>query len=130
MAVPTEPTYSVEAKEDAHIAFLALIDAGAAAGYINIRDSGDVLLAQILFDDPAGTVSAVTGQLTFDIAGPDASADATGTAAYGELCDSDANVHLSLPAQSGTVAVSGYIVINTLSIVLGSPVTVVSAIIG
>jgi hypothetical protein len=130
MAVPVSATYSVGVKEAAHISFRDLIDAGSSNGYVNIRDSSDVLLAQIDLSDPCGTVDAGTGQLTLSIAGPDTSADATGTAAYAEFCDSDANVLLSLPAQSGGVPVSGYIVINTLEIIAGGQVDIVSATIG
>ena len=130
MAVPSVATYSVAALEDAHTTFRDLIDAGTGAGKIFIRDSADVLLAEIPLVDPCGTVSGVTGQLTFAISGPDTSADATGTAAYAEIADSDNNVHLSIPAQAGTVAVSGYIVMNTLSVIAASPVSIVSAVIG
>jgi len=131
MAVPSVATYSVDAKEAAHIAFRDLIDAGSSNGSLKIRDSSDVLLAQIPLADPCGTVSSSTGVLTFDVtSAEDTSADATGTAAYGEFCDSDGNVHLSLPTQAGSSAVSGKLVLNTLSIVSGGPVTLVSATIG
>jgi len=131
MAVPSVATYSVKAKEEAHKAFRTLIDAGSAAGRLKIRDSADVLLANIPLADPCGTVSSGTGVLTFDVtAAEDTSADATGTAAYGEFTDSDGVVHLSLPTQAGTAAVSGKLVLNTLSIVSGGPVTLVSATIG
>ena len=46
------------------------------------------------------------------------------------LCDSDGDVHLAIPCQAGTAAVSGKFVLNTLAIVSGSPVEVVSATIG
>lgn len=130
MAVPSVATYSAAAKIDANEAFLALIDAGAGAGKIRIRSSSDVLLAEIPLEDPAGTVNQSTGVLTLAIDGPDSSADATGTAAYCEVCDSANTVHLSIPAQQGTAAVSGKIVLNTLSIVQGGPVEIVSATIG
>lgn len=130
MAVPSVATYSTAAKKDANDAFLALIDAGSGAGKIRVRSSADTLLAEIALNDPAGTVNAGTGVLTLSIAGPDSSANATGTAAYCEICDSDNTVHLSIPAQQGTVAVSGKIVFNTLSIVSGGPVEIVSATIG
>lgn len=131
MAVPASATYSVKAKEEAHKAFRDLIDAGSAAGRLKIRDSADVLLADIPLADPCGTVSSGTGVLTFDVtAAEDTSADATGTAAYCEFTDSDGVVHLSLPTQAGTAAVSGKLVLNTLSIVSGGPVTLVSATIG
>lgn len=129
MTVPTVATYSAAALVAAHTSFKDLIDIGTA-GSIKIRDSADVLLAQVPLSDPCGTVNGTTGQLTFSIAGPDTSADASGTAAYGEFCDSSGTVHLSLPAQAGTVAVSGKIVLNTLSIVAGGPVAVLTATVG
>ncbi len=129
MAVPSVATYSAAALVAAHTSFKTLIDAGTA-GSIKIRDSSDVLLAQIPLSDPCGSVNGTTGQLTFSIAGPDSSADASGTAAYGEFCASDGTVHLSLPAQAGSVAVSGKLVLNTLSIIAGGPVGIVTATIG
>lgn len=129
MPAPSSATYSAAALVAAHTSFKDLIDAGTA-GSIKIRDSSDVLLAQIPLSDPCGSVNGTTGQLTFSIAGPDSSADASGTAAYGEFCASDGTVHLSLPAQAGSVAVSGKLVLNTLSIVAGGPVAILSAIIG
>ena len=129
MPAPSSATYSAVALVAAHTSFKDLIDAGTA-GSIKIRDSSDVLLAQIPLSDPCGSVNGTTGQLTFSIAGPDSSADASGTAAYGEFCASDGTVHLSLPAQSGSVAVSGKLVLNTLSIVAGGPVAIISATIG
>ena len=130
MAVPTVATYSAAALVAAHTAFKDLIDAGIAGGSIKIRDAADVLLATVPLTDPCGTVNPTTGQLTITMAGRDESADATGTAAYGEFCDSAGLVHLSLPAQAGSAAVSGKIVINSLSIVAGGPVEVLSATVG
>lgn len=129
MPAPAQATYSAAAKIDAHEAFLALIDAGAAAGKIKIRDNSDVLLGTITLTDPAGTVNGTTGQLTLTAAAaPTAVAD--GTAAYAEITDSDDTVHLSLPAEAGTSPVSGKVVINTLTIVTGATITLVSATIG
>ena len=130
MAVPSVATYSAASLVAAHTAFRDLIDAGTAGGSIKIRDAADVLLATIPLTDPCGTVNATTGQLTITPSGRDESADATGTAAYGEFCDSNGLVHLSLPAQAGSAAVSGKIVINSLSIVAGGPVEVLSATVG
>jgi len=129
MAVPSEATYSAAALIAAQTSFLDLIDAGVAAGSVKIRDGADVLLAEVPLTDPAGTVD-VAGQLTFTFSGPDTSADADGTAAYGEFCDSNGLVHLSLPAQQGTSAVSGYLVINSLLIFSGAPVSIISATVG
>lgn len=130
MPAPTVATYSVAALVAAHTALRDVIDSGAGAGFIRVRNSADVLLGQVPLSDPCGTVNGTTGQLTLSIAGADTSADATGTAAYCEICDSDGDVHLALPAQAGTTAVIGKIVFNTLSIVAGGPVEVLSAVIG
>ena len=130
MAAPTVATYSAAALVAANTSFKDLIDAGAGAGSIKIRDAADVLLAQIPLTDPCGTVNGATGQLTITPSGRDESADATGTAAYGEFCDSAGLVHLSLPAQAGSAAVIGKIVINSLSIVAGGPVEALSATVG
>ena len=130
MAVPSIATYSVAALVAAHTAFKDLIDAGVSAGSIKIRNSADVLLAQIPLTDPCGSVNGGTGQLSITPSARDESADASGTAAYGEFCDSAGLVHLALPAQAGSAAVSGKIVINTLTIVAAGPVEVVSATIG
>ena len=130
MAVPSVATYSASALVAAHTSFRDLIDSGSGAGSIKIRGSSDVLLAQIPLTDPCGTVNGTTGQLTITPSGRDESADASGTAAYGEFCNSNGTVYLSLPAQAGGTAVSGKIVINTLSIIAGAPVELVSATIG
>lgn len=130
MPAPSVYTYSAAALVAAHTSFRDLIDSGASAGFIRIRDAADVLLAQVPLSDPCGSVNGTTGQLTFSIAGPDTSADASGTAAYGEFCDSDGDVHLALPAEQGTVAVSGKIVLNTQAIIVGGTVSVISATIG
>lgn len=131
MPAPASATYSATALVQAHTSFRDLIDSGSSAGFVRIRNSSDTLLAQIPLADPCGTVNGTTGQLTFDVTNAkDTSADATGTAAYAEFCDSDGDVHLSLPAEAGTTPVSGKIVLNTLSIVSGGPVELVSATIG
>ena len=130
MAVPTVATYSVSALVAAHTSFRDLIDSGSGAGFVRFRDAADVLLAQVPLSDPCGTVNGATGQLTLSIAGPDSSADADGTAAYAEFCDSDGDVHVALPAQAGTVPVPGKVVLNTLTIAAGGPVAVLSATVG
>jgi hypothetical protein len=107
-----------------------LVDAAVGAAFFRVRSAADVLLAQIPMNDPCGSVSGVTGQLTFSISGPDASADASGTVAYVEVCDAAGVVHLALPVTTGSVAVAGYAVFNTLSIIAGAPVYMVSATIG
>jgi hypothetical protein len=127
MPAPVSATYSGAAKVSANTSFRDLIDSGSGAGFVRIRSSADVLLAQCPLNDPCGSVNGTTGLLTFSFNGRDESADATGTAAYAEFCTSAGTVHLSLPAEAGTVAVNGKIVINSLSILSGGPVEIVSA---
>lgn len=130
MPAPSVATYSAAALVAAHTSFRDLIDSGSGAGFVRIRDSADVLLAQCPLNDPCGTVNGTTGLLTLSFAGPDDSADATGTAAYGEVCNSDGTVHLSLPAQAGTSPVSGKLVLNSLSVAAGGALEVLTATIG
>lgn len=130
MTVPAVATYSAAALVAAHTSFRDLIDTGSGNGKVRIRDSADVLLAEIPLSDPCGSVNGTTGQLTFSISGPDTSADATGTAAYAEFCDVAGTSQLALPAQAGTSSVSGKIVLNTLSIIAGGTVELISAVIG
>lgn len=130
MAVPSVATYAAAALVAAQTSFRDLLDSGSGAGFVRVRDAADVLLAQIPMNDPCGTVNGTTGQLTITFSGPDTSADASGTAAYGELCNSSGTVYLSLPTQAGSSAVSGKLVLNTLTIVTGGPVEIVNATIG
>jgi hypothetical protein len=130
MAVPSSATYSAAALIAAHTSFRDLIDSGSGAGFVRIRDAADVLLAQVPLNDPCGSVNGTTGQLALSFSGRDESADAGGTAAYAEFCDSDGDVHLALPAISGTSPVANRIVMNTLAIVSGTPVEILSATVG
>lgn len=129
MPAPSAATYSAAALIAAHNALVTLIDTGAGNGTIKVRTSADALLATVNLDDPCGTVNGTTGQLTLT---PDnvPNASATGTAAYGEICDVAGAVVLALPAEAGSAAVSGKIVFNTLSFVSGTPVEILSATIG
>lgn len=131
MPAPAQATYSVAALVAAHTAFRDLLDSHATLpGLIRVRDASDVLLGTVTLTDPCGSVNGETGQLTLSIAARDESADANGTAAYGELCDGSGAVHLALPCQAGTAPVSGKLVLNTLTIVAGGPIEISSATIG
>lgn len=130
MTIPTSATFSAAALVAAHTSFRDLLDAGSSAGIVKIRDAAGVLLAAVVMTDPCGTVDGSTGRLTLTMSGPDTSADASGTTAYAEFCDGDGLVHLSLPATSGTESEPGFIVLNTLSIIVGGPVGISSATVG
>lgn len=130
MPAPSNATYSVAAQIAAHTAFRDLLDAGGLAGAVQIKDDDDVLLAEIPLTYPCGTVDALTGQLTITPDGRDEEADASGTAAYAEFCDSDGVVHLSLPARQGSDSRPAYITLNTLMLIEGGPVELVSVTVG
>ena len=130
MPAPTVATYSVLALAAAQTSFRDLLDAGGGAGSIKIRDAADVLLAVVPLSLPSGSVNGATGQLTLTAGGRDESADASGTASYGEFCDGDGAVHLSLPAQAGSGVVVGKLVINSLTIAAGDQVEVLAATVG
>jgi hypothetical protein len=129
MPAPSAPTYSTAALVAAHTSFRNLIDGGSGPGKIRVRSASDVLLAEVILTDPCGTVNGTTGQLTFTFATQEDAATA-GTAAYGEFCDSANVVHLALPCEAGTSAVSGKLVLNSLTLVGGGPVEIISATVG
>jgi hypothetical protein len=130
MAVPTVTTYAVASLVAAHEAFLTLVDTGAGNGSIRIRDSSDVLLAEIDLDDPAGTVAPGSGQLTFAFTTGNALALVSGAAAYGEVCDVGGTPLVAMPAAVGVAPSAGYIVISDLGLTSGIAVTIISATLG
>lgn len=114
-------------------AFITLIDAAVAAGVIKIYTAAQpasaetaitdqTLLAEIPFNDPCGTVGAGTGVLTMDVDPvlEDASANATGTAAWARIEDGDGNTIFD--CNVGTADAT--IILNTTSIVAGGPVQI------
>ena len=113
----------------AHTALIALLDGGATHGYIGIFDSGDTLLARIDLGTPGGTVNGTTGALTLAMDGREDSAPASGTADYATIFNGDDTAYRSLPCQEGASAVSGACVLNTMSIIEGGPVEIISAVI-
>ena len=129
MAVPTVATFSIEAKTASNTSFGDTVDGAATAGNVKIRDSADLLLAIIVLDDPSYTINAGTGQATFTGPGGDVGVG-NGTAAYGEMCDGDGVVLLSLPAAQGTSPLSGSLVLNSLSILVAQSVQITSITVG
>ena len=116
-------------------AITARVDAGSAAGFIRIYDgampatadtalSGNTMLAELTCSDPsAAAASAKT--LTFSAITQDASADASGTATFFRIVDSDSNVVLQgdITASGG----GGAIEMNTTSIIAGGPIQITNA---
>lgn len=109
-----------------------LIDAGAGAGTIRFYDNPQpadaddaittqTLLAELAFADPSAP-NASAGTLTFNAITDDASANATGTASWARIVDSNGNNIFD--CNVGTS--SATIILNTTSIVAGGPVEITS----
>jgi hypothetical protein len=115
-------TYSTAAKNARLNAVVTLIDAGAAAGVLQIGTAGMAsVLAEFTLADPCGTVA--TGVLTFDFDPDisDTSANNSGTAAAARIRDSDGNDIIT----GLTVGTSGTdIVLDSTSITAGQTVTI------
>lgn len=109
------------------------IDAGAGAGTIKFYTAPmptlpsdaittQTLLGTLTFSDPCGTVSA--GTFTAAAITQDASADATGTAAWARVADSTgatvADVDVTNIGGGGTAQ------LNTVNVVLGGPILISS----
>lgn len=126
------PELSNAARSAAADAVVDLIDAGAGAGKLRIYDgtqpagpdtavSSQVLLAELTFGDPAFG-AASNGVATANAITADASANATGTATWFRVLDSN-NVAIC----DGSVGTSSAdLVLNTASIVSGAQVSVTS----
>ncbi len=119
--------YSADLWIAAHGAALAVIEGGASDPTIKIRDSGDVLLATAVLDETGSTCSGTTGDITFAILTQEDAAPASGTASYAEICDGDGAVHATMDCVQGSSPVAGACVMNTLAIVSGAPVDILSA---
>lgn len=114
----------------AHTAVLDRIDANGAGSYFNIYDSDNVLLVKFVMDYPSGSVNGTTGRLTLTASvTPDGLA--TGTADHAEFFDAnDISLISGIPCASGTNTVAGTCVMSSLSVVIDSPVDLVSFTIG
>lgn len=127
-----DPRLSNAAASAAADAVVDLIDAGSGAGTIKIYDGtiptnantaigSQVLLATLTFSDPAFG-SASNGVATANSITSDSSADATGTAAWARIADSNGNTVMDV-----TVGTSGEdINFNTVSFVSGATIAISS----
>jgi hypothetical protein len=116
----------------------ALVDAGSGAGKLRIYDgsqpadadtaiSGQTLLAELTFSDPSfGAASG--GVLTANSITSDSSANASGTAAWFRVVDSDANAVFDGDV-STSAAGTGDLQLDSTSITAGQTVSVSSFVI-
>jgi hypothetical protein len=124
MSVPTAATYSAAALIPANTGLLSQLNGGT----LKLRNAADALLATLTLPNPAGTVNGTTGVLTLStVAGTVAT---EGTAAYGEFCQSDGTVILSIPTIASAIAVSGRLALNTLTLIQGADITLLPGTLG
>lgn len=114
----------------AHTELVALLDADALPAKMTAHDAADTLLATVTLGDPCGSVDGTTGQLTLNIAVREEAAPAGGDVSYWTIRDGAGLAYRSLPAEVGTTPVAGKVVMNTLAVVAGGPVEVLSATVG
>ena len=126
MPVPVALEFAPTALVAAHQALLDTLETGAGDPTLVILDEDDATLATSVIS--AGAVNGTTGQLTLTVSSVVASV--SGIAAYGEIRDAGGVKQIAMPAQAGGVAVSGKLVINTLTIIAGQPVNLASLTVG
>lgn len=111
----------------------AAIDAGAGAGTIKVYNgtqpttandavTTQTLLATLTFSDPCGSTSA--GTLTMSAITQDAAADATGTATWARIADSNGATVFDVDVSS--TGAGGTLQFNTTNFVIGGPVLISS----
>ena len=118
--------YSAAAWVAAHTALLTLIEDGASDSKIKLYDGDDVLLGEFVIDDATSDVSGTTGDITIAISTQEDAAIAGGTASYITICDGDGDVVYKMSCQQGTEAVAGKCVMNSLTIIQGAPIDILS----
>ena len=120
--------YSAAAWVAAHTALLTLIEAGGGDSKIKLYDNGSpaVLLGEFVIDDATSDVSGTTGDITIEISTQEDAALAGGTASYITICDGDGDVVYKMSCQQGTEAVAGKCVMNSLTIIQGAPIDILS----
>ena len=130
MPVPTQATYSLEAKIAANTAFRDLIDSKPGSGCLFLMDSADSEIEYFGLTVPCGTVSPTTGKLTLTTEITTKYAAGDHDIAYAVITDADGVEYLRLPAQEGSAPVSGKTVISSTHISNGEPIEIVSFEIG
>lgn len=121
--------YSAAAWIAAHTALLNLIESGAGVPKLKLYDTTvpAVLLGEFGIDETDSVVSGVTGDITLAIATQEDAALASGTASYLDICNGDGNVVYRMSCEQGTTAVTGKCVLNSISIISGAPIDIISS---
>ena len=119
-------SYSLNAWIAGYTALLGEITSGSGDPTVSIFSAADVLLAEATIDTATSEVNGTTGDITIEIDVQEAAAPAGGTASYAQIINGDAEPTVQVPCQAGSSPVAGYCVLNTLTIVSGAPVEILS----
>lgn len=123
-------TYSVDALVAANTAFRDLVDAQTGSASIVLTDDAGTVLGTVTLASPSASVDGATGQLAFSDDGTSHTAIADGTAVWAEIMDGAGVAHLTLPAVQDVTGLSGFCVINTITITNGAPIVLQSLLVG
>ena len=104
---------------------LVKIYSGTQPANANTGLSGNTLLATLTCSDPAAP-SASGATLTLDAITRDTSADASGTATWARVTDSDGNTVFDCDVGGTAEETTGTIQLNTSTLVAGGPVELAS----
>lgn len=130
MPVPTQATYSLEAKIAAHFAIKELIESDSFPGCIAFMDENDEEMFRGNFTNPCGTIDSVTGSLTLTLSTAQQTINQGGTVAYAVIMSNFGSECLRLPAEQGNSPVNGKAVLENLTFVGGETVEVAPIVIG
>lgn len=129
-------TLSDDSKDAVLNALKGRIDNGGAAGSIKIYTgtkpagpgtaiTNQVLLGTLALSYPCGAVAG--GALTFGPITQDSQADATGTATWARIFDSNGNAKIDVDAS--VTGGSGFMQMNTTSVIFNGPILINSCVI-
>ncbi len=120
---------SLRAWVGCHTTFKDIMFDGSDVAIVRIKTIVGVALAEITLDDVASSVDPLTGTLTFVVADQEDSALASGDAAIAEIFGTDGAMIMTLPCREGTEPLSGYCIVDELTITQGTPVEIESIVI-
>jgi hypothetical protein len=122
--------YSLAVMIAAQQSFLDLLSAGTGTAGLVLLD-GVTELATIPIDHAASSVSEVDGSLSLVQGTGGTIAIATGTVTVAQLLDRDgAAMDDAIAVEAGTSAVSGKVVLSSLSVISGVQIDLISLVIG
>lgn len=124
--------YSAAAWIAAHTAlFNEMLDDTTSEPKIYLYDNSPipVKLGVFVIDDTTSSVSGGDGDITINILTQEDAALASGVASYIDFVDGDDTIHYRMSCQQGTSPVAGKCVMNSLSIFVGAPITIISCVI-